>query len=70
MKKRDINMFIDIYRKGKLNVEKIIKNSIKIEEIKEGFERIDDGKEIRKVVELNWWMVDNRWFLGLERVKE
>lgn len=62
MKKRDINMFIDIYRKGKLNVEKIIKNSIKIEEIKEGFERIDDGKEIRKVVELNWWMVDNRWF--------
>ncbi|AAX76193.1 hypothetical protein P053_01436 [Brucella abortus 01-4165] len=50
---RDIPLFLDLYRKGKLPVEKLLTHRIKLEEINEGFERLAAGKAIRQVVEFN-----------------
>ncbi len=49
----DIPLFLDLYRKGKLPVEKLLTHRIKLEEINEGFERLAAGKAIRQVVEFN-----------------
>lgn len=50
---RDIPLFLDLYKRGKLPVDKLLTHRLKLEEINEGFERLAAGKAIRQIVEFN-----------------
>lgn len=50
---RDIPVFLDLYRKGRLPVEKLLTHRIKLDDINEGFERLADGTAIRQVIDFN-----------------
>ncbi|MGP9678634.1 zinc-dependent alcohol dehydrogenase family protein [Halomonas sp. AOP27-A1-41] len=48
---RDIPRYIALYRAGKLPVDRLLSDIISLEEINEGFDRLDRGEVIRLVVE-------------------
>jgi alcohol dehydrogenase len=48
---RDIPRFIELYRQGRLPVDKLINRSIGFDEINEGFDRLTDGLVIRQILE-------------------
>lgn len=50
---RDIPVFLDLYRQGKLPVEKLLTHRIKLDDVNEGFERLADGSAIRQVIEFD-----------------
>ena len=47
---RDIPRFINLYRAGKLPVDRLLTDVLPLEEINEGFDRLDRGEAIRQVV--------------------
>ncbi|WP_313191971.1 zinc-dependent alcohol dehydrogenase family protein [Shinella zoogloeoides] len=47
---RDIPRFINLYRAGKLPVDRLLTGVLALEEINEGFDRLDRGEAIRQVV--------------------
>ena len=47
---RDIPRFIDLYRQGRLPVDKLLTGRLKLEEINHGFDLLREGKAIRQVV--------------------
>lgn len=47
---RDLPRYIDLYRAGKLPVNKLMSGKMKLEEINEGFDLLHDGKAVRQVV--------------------
>jgi alcohol dehydrogenase len=47
---RDFPRFIDLFRSGRLPVDKIISQTIPFEEIGEGFNRLKDGRALRQIV--------------------
>lgn len=47
---RDIPVYLELYKEGKLPVDKLITYRLKFEEINEGFERLAAGEAIRQVV--------------------
>lgn len=48
---RDIPRFIELYRQGRLPVDKLINRSIGFDEINEGFDKLADGLVIRQILE-------------------
>lgn len=48
---RDIPRFIDLYRAGRLPVNRLLSGRLKLEEINEGFDRLHDGSAVRQVIE-------------------
>jgi Zn-dependent alcohol dehydrogenase len=48
---RDIPRFIELYRQGRLPVDKLINRSIGFDEINEGFDKLTDGLVIRQILE-------------------
>ena len=48
---RDIPRFIELYRQGRLPVDKLINKSIGLNEINEGFDALEDGLVIRQILE-------------------
>ncbi len=48
---RDIPRFLGLYRRGKLPVEKLLTHRITLDEINEGFDRLQAGEAIRQVIE-------------------
>lgn len=48
---RDIPRYIALYRAGKLPVDRLLSDIISLDEINEGFDRLDRGEVIRLVVE-------------------
>lgn len=48
---RDIPRFIELYRQGRLPVDKLINKSIGMDEINEGFDALEDGLVIRQILE-------------------
>ncbi|MFY0610706.1 MAG: alcohol dehydrogenase catalytic domain-containing protein [Hyphomicrobiaceae bacterium] len=48
---RDIPRFIELYRQGRLPVDKLINKSIGLDEINEGFDALEDGLVIRQILE-------------------
>ncbi|UZF90777.1 zinc-dependent alcohol dehydrogenase family protein [Bosea sp. NBC_00550] len=48
---RDIPRFVDLYRDGRLPVNKLLSGKLKIEDINEGFDRLHDGSAVRQVIE-------------------
>lgn len=47
---RDIPRFINLYRAGKLPVDRLLTHVLPLEDINEGFDRLDRGEAIRQVV--------------------
>jgi alcohol dehydrogenase len=47
---RDIPRYIDLYRQGKLAVNRLMSGRLKLEEINEGFDLLSEGKAVRQVV--------------------
>ena len=47
---RDIPRYIDLYRAGKLPVNKLMSGRLKLEEINKGFDLLHEGKAVRQVV--------------------
>ncbi len=48
---RDIPRFIELYRDGRLPVNKLLSARLKLEDINEAFDRLEDGSAVRQVVE-------------------
>lgn len=48
---RDIPMFLDLYKRGKLPVDKLLTHRLKLDDVNEGFERLAAGNAIRQVIE-------------------
>jgi alcohol dehydrogenase len=47
---RDIPRYIDLYRQGKLAVNRLMSGRLKLEEINRGFDLLNEGKAVRQVV--------------------
>lgn len=47
---RDIPRYIQLYRRGRLPVDRLMSGTLRLEEINEGFDRLQRGEAIRQVV--------------------
>jgi alcohol dehydrogenase len=47
---RDIPRYIELYRQGKLPVDRLMSGTLKLEDINLGFDRLHEGKAVRQVV--------------------
>jgi alcohol dehydrogenase len=47
---RDLPRYIELYRRGKLPVDRLMSERMKLDEINLGFDRLHDGKAVRQVV--------------------
>jgi alcohol dehydrogenase len=47
---RDLPRYIDLYRQGRLPVNKLMSGRMKLDEINEGFDLLHEGKAVRQVV--------------------
>ena len=47
---RDLPRYIDLYKQGKLPVNKLMTGKLKLDEINEGFDLLHEGKAVRQVV--------------------
>ncbi|MBM3394686.1 MAG: alcohol dehydrogenase, partial [Betaproteobacteria bacterium] len=49
---RDMPRYIDLYRKGKLPVEKLMSSHLPLEQINEGFDNLASGHTVRQIITL------------------
>ncbi len=49
---RDIPRFVDLYRGGRLPVNKLMTGTLKLDDINQGFDLLHEGKAVRQVVVL------------------
>jgi alcohol dehydrogenase len=47
---RDLPRYIALYRQGKLPVDRLMSEQLKLDEINIGFDRLHEGKTVRQVV--------------------
>jgi alcohol dehydrogenase len=47
---RDIPRYVDLYRQGKLAVDKLMTGTMKLEDINRGFDLLHEGKAVRQIV--------------------
>jgi alcohol dehydrogenase len=47
---RDIPRYIDLYRQGKLAVNRLMSGTLKLEDINRGFDLLNERKAVRQVV--------------------
>jgi len=47
---RDLPRFIDLYRQGRLDVERLLTDRLALEDINEGFDRLASGAAVRQAV--------------------
>jgi alcohol dehydrogenase len=47
---RDLPRYIELYRRGKLPVDRLMSGRLKLEEINIGFDRLHEGKAVRQVI--------------------
>jgi alcohol dehydrogenase len=47
---RDLPRYVALYRRGRLPVDRLLTHRLKLDEINEGFDRLNEGKAIRQVV--------------------
>ncbi len=47
---RDIPHYLDLYRQGRLPVDRLLTGTLALDDINEGFDRLHDGRAIRQVV--------------------
>ena len=46
---RDIPRFISLYKQGRLPVDKLISRKVTLDEVNEGFDRLQNGETIRQI---------------------
>ena len=46
---RDIPRFISLYKQGRLPVDKLISRKVSLDEVNEGFDRLQNGETIRQI---------------------
>ena len=47
---RDLPRYIELYRRGKLPVDRLMSDHLRLDDINEGFDRLHEGKAVRQVV--------------------
>jgi alcohol dehydrogenase len=47
---RDIPRFIELYRTGRLPIDRLLSDSIRLEDLNEGFDRLAEGSVVRQMV--------------------
>ena len=47
---RDIPRFIELYRRGRLPVDRLMSDRLRLDEINLGFDRLQEGKAIRQII--------------------
>jgi alcohol dehydrogenase len=47
---RDVARYVSLFRQGRLPVDKLLSDTLTLEQINEGFERLAAGKAIRQVI--------------------
>lgn len=47
---RDLPRYIELYKAGKLPVNKLMTHRLKLEQVNEGFDRLHEGKAVRQVI--------------------
>jgi alcohol dehydrogenase len=47
---RDVPRYIDLYREGKLPVNRLMTGRMKLDEINAGFDLLHEGKAVRQVI--------------------
>jgi alcohol dehydrogenase len=47
---RDLPRYIELYRRGKLPVDRLMSSHLKLEDINLGFDRLAEGKAVRQVI--------------------
>jgi len=47
---RDLPRYIELYRRGKLPVDRLMSGRLRLDEINLGFDRLHEGKAVRQVV--------------------
>ncbi|MGP9613733.1 hypothetical protein ACT3TE_10805 [Brachybacterium sp. AOP42-B2-9] len=47
---RDIPVYLDLWRQGKLPIEELISDRIKLADINESLDKLADGKAVRQVI--------------------
>ena len=47
---RDLPRYIELYRRGKLPVDRLMSSRLKLDEINVGFDRLHEGKAVRQVI--------------------
>jgi alcohol dehydrogenase len=47
---RDLPRFIDLYKQGRLPVNRLMTHRLKLDQINEGFDRLHEGKAVRQVI--------------------
>ena len=50
MPSRDIPRYIELYRQGRLPVDRLMSGKLKLEDINLGFDLLHEGKAVRQVV--------------------
>lgn len=50
---RDLPRFIDLYKQGRLQIDALLTDTLKLEDINEGFDRLDRGEVARLVVTMD-----------------
>lgn len=48
---RDIPRFVDLWRAGRLPVEKLVSSTIAVDEINTGMDELADGHAVRQIIE-------------------
>ena len=47
---RDLPRYIELYRRGRLPVDRLMSGRLQLDEINTGFDRLHDGTAVRQVV--------------------
>jgi Zn-dependent alcohol dehydrogenase len=47
---RDVARYVSLFRQGRLPVDKLLSDTLTLDQINEGFERLADGKAIRQII--------------------
>ena len=47
---RDLPRYIELYRRGKLPVDRLMSGRLKLDEVNVGFDRLHEGKAVRQVI--------------------
>ena len=47
---RDVPRFLNLFKQGRLPVEKLIDDKISFDQLNEGFDKLDSGKVVRQIL--------------------
>ena len=50
MPTRDIPRYIELYKAGRLPVDKLVTHRLRLDQINEGFDRLSDGTVLRQIL--------------------